>query len=81
MLELHVVPLPPVLVGIWDVFVALNNARGGSGFGPGPIALTEIDAWQRLNRCRLLPWEIECVQACDAAWLEDYAAQQKANQQ
>jgi hypothetical protein len=36
------------LGGVWTAFVELNATRA-TGFGPGPITFTEIDAWLRLR--------------------------------
>lgn len=55
---------PPAIAHIWQAFVSLSHTRGD-----GPIALTEIEAWQRLTGVHLSAWEFETLQAMDRAAL------------
>lgn len=48
---------------MWDVFAALSNTRVPGG----AITNAEIEAWSRLRRMRLTPWEVDTLLACDAA--------------
>lgn len=59
---------------VWSIFLDLNATRGGNGFGPNPIGYTEIEAWARLNREPVRPWEIEIISALDRAFLEKTGA-------
>lgn len=59
---------------IWSIFLDLNAARGSNGWGPNPISHPEIEAWSRLHREPVRPWELEILRAMDAAYLE-YAMQ------
>lgn len=54
---------------IVDLFWRLCSARTSSGFGLNPLSYTEIEAFDRLNRLRLLPSEVEFLKQMDAAYL------------
>ncbi|NAZ37146.1 hypothetical protein [Rubellimicrobium sp. CFH 75288] len=60
---------PPEAVHIWNAFMALHLARSASDLGPNPLGWAEIDAWCRLTRTRLDPWEAEAIRALDDAYL------------
>lgn len=62
--------LPPELRPLWWTFVALHRARSSNGMGINPIQFTEIEAWCRLNRVALEPWEIDVIGLLDDAYLE-----------
>lgn len=55
---------------IWAIFIALNATRGSGGFGPLPISNLEIEAYARLNRETLRPWEREILRAMDVAYMQ-----------
>lgn len=55
---------------LWSVFLDLNAARGSNGWGPNPISHSEIEAWSRLHREPVRPWELDILRAMDAAYLE-----------
>lgn len=38
-----------------------------------PITHAEIDAWSRLYRVRLDPWEVDAIRALDDAFLETHS--------
>jgi hypothetical protein len=57
--------LPSLVRPIWQAFEALCGTRHDGA----PIALTEIEAWQRLNGVPLTPWEVETLLAMDQAAL------------
>ncbi len=67
--ELHSDPLPLAGKYLWDIFTRLHNRRSSGGFGVSPITWPDIDAFTRLTRCALSPWEIEVIEDCDAAFL------------
>lgn len=46
-----------------------------SGMGPSAIPLAEIEAWCRINRVQLTPWELSAIRAMDSAVLAVWAAQ------
>jgi hypothetical protein len=57
-------PLPLELEHVWNAFCRLN-ARRRSGFSIEPIAWSELDAFIRLSRARLVPWEIQLIEMLD----------------
>jgi len=61
---------PELLEYVWTVFLLLNNTRGQGFSGPLPISYQEIDAWQRMTKNTLLPWEIEAIKRLDAVYLK-----------
>lgn len=63
-------PLPPEMRYLWAAFQSISRTRGGNGFGPNPITFVEIDAWARLMRLRLDPWEVDTLRMLDDAYLE-----------
>lgn len=62
--------LQPELRPLWWTFLSLHKARGSNGMGLNPISFVEIDAWCRLNRTPLDPWEVDVIRALDDAYLE-----------
>lgn len=63
--EMQCPPLPPAMNYLWSVFLRLANRRSSNGFGANPIPWTEIEAFSRLTRTRLTPWEVEIVEMLD----------------
>lgn len=61
--------LPPEARHLWHTFLELHRTRS-SGFGPSSIRYAEIDAWQRLKRTPLDPWEVDAIVALDEAWMD-----------
>jgi len=62
-------PCPPVLRYLWRWFLDLSARRGGSGFGPAPLAWSEVAAWARLTRLNPTPWEVDVLLALDDRFL------------
>lgn len=62
-------PLPPEVRHLWQTFLELHRTRP-AGFGVSPISFTELDAWQRLKRWPLEPWEVEAIRKLDDIWIE-----------
>lgn len=54
---------------VWSIFLDLNSERS-VGFGPGPITSAAIEAWARLRREPVRPWELTIIRALDAAFLD-----------
>jgi hypothetical protein len=61
--------LPPGTAHIWNTFVQLSAARTGNGFGANPLPYGEIEAFCRLTRTDLEPWEIDVIRALDLEFL------------
>lgn len=68
-------PLPDGLNQLWLDFLDLHASRANYGFGPARITFQDIDAWQRVNRIELRPWQIEAIRAADNAFLSSVAKQ------
>lgn len=65
--------LPADATHVWLWFLDLSSTRGSNGFGPNPLAWTEIAAWASLTGIIVRPAEIEALLILDHAWLADYA--------
>lgn len=62
---MHCPPLPAAVIYLWNVFLRLANRRGSNGFGANPISWAEIEAFSRLTRTHLTPWEVEIIETLD----------------
>lgn len=62
--------LPRGAESVWRAFLQLSGQRQ-SGMATNPIALTEIEAWCRLQRVTLTPWELDTLLEMDAAALNE----------
>lgn len=60
--------IPAAGQGLWTVFSSLSASRAG-GFGPAPISPRDVLAWCELRGVRLTGWELETLEAMDAALL------------
>jgi hypothetical protein len=67
--------IPPAGVHVWSIFLALHNSRA-VGFVPCAIAHAEIEAWSRLHRQPVRPFDSEIIRDLDRAFLE-YVGQTK----
>ena len=61
---------------IWGWFQDLNAARS-SGMAANPLSFTEIDAYCRLNRLVMSPWEIGLLRQVDAEALHQSSGKAK----
>jgi hypothetical protein len=61
--------LPEYLVYLWNYFMELSRARGNNGFGPSPLAYSEIQAWARLTKQALDAWELDAILKLDVLFL------------
>lgn len=66
-------PLPPEGAYLWGFFADLHSARGSSGFGPSPLAFSDIEAWSRLSGNHLDPWELRAILGIDAQYMASAA--------
>lgn len=60
---------------MWEAFKELSLQRR-TGLGPAPLTLTDIEAWSRLYRVQLSPWELDTLLQLDAA-CQGIAAEQR----
>lgn len=58
--------LPACVSALWQAFCDLVRPVG---MGPGAIPSAEIEAWQRLARVVLTPWEVDTLRMMDRAAL------------
>jgi hypothetical protein len=61
--------IPSCVTYLWDTFMSLSSARRSGGFGASAIALTDMEAWARMNRVSFTPWEIDTILVMDATML------------
>jgi hypothetical protein len=71
--ELECPPLPHAANVLWRVFMRLRRRKGSNGFAASPIEWPDIDAFLRLSRLTLTPWEIEIVEGLDDLFLKNQA--------
>jgi hypothetical protein len=70
-LETDDFPLP--LLYLWVAFNRIRRRKGGNGFGPSPIEMTDIDAFNRLSGMAFAPWEVEMIERLDDIFLKSLA--------
>ena len=58
--------LPACVAALWQAFCELVRPVG---MAAGAIPSVEIEAWQRLARVTLTPWEVDTLRAMDRAAL------------
>jgi hypothetical protein len=63
-------PFPVPLRYLWNAFIRLSNRRP-VGFAASLIPWSEIDAFQRVTRFRLAPWEIQIIERLDAMFVSE----------
>lgn len=66
----HRAGFPLNLGYIWTWFCALSEARGSGGFGASPITYPQIEAWARLMRTEVTPWEVGILRRLDRVFIE-----------
>lgn len=57
--------LPHTLAYVWDWFLDLNSSRQHTMEGEAPISYLEIDAWIRVTRVEVSPWEVALIRRLD----------------
>lgn len=60
---------PEAGLPLWNAFQRLNAARSYHMAGANPITFAEIEAFARLMRQPLEPWQVAILLDMDAAWL------------
>lgn len=61
--------VPPAGMRVWGIFLALNAGRTAGMNGPNPISTVETEAWSRLHREPIRPFEADIIAALDRAML------------
>lgn len=59
---------------LWEWYIEVSAVRTGNGFDANPITWTELDAWCRMTRRQLLPFERHAFGALDRKFLETMAS-------
>ena len=67
--ELDQGEIPKEGLHLWNWFWELSSGRGSNGFGPLPLAFSEIEAWTRLRGVSLRPREVGIIKRLDRAFL------------
>lgn len=63
--ELAVPDCPESLRYLWDTHCRLRRRKGGNGFGYVPLELADFDAFQRLFKTELSPFEWSLIEQID----------------
>ena len=74
--QLAVDELPDCIAHVWLWFCQLSPKRA-VGMAAGPIASLEIEAWARLHRIEMTPFEVTALEALDTVYLQAQAKEQK----
>lgn len=61
--------LPEGTAHIWEWFLDLHRSRTSGAMTANPIPYSEILAWSTLTGNNPTPWEVGCLAALDAVWL------------
>lgn len=69
--------MPTAGLRVWGIFLGLCTSRTSSGFGVNPISHGEIEAYSRVRREPIRPFELDIIRALDAAYLEVMAEMAK----
>lgn len=59
----------PAAARVWGMYLALSASRV-TGFTIGAISLADIDAYGRLHRTPVRPFEVDIIRALDQTYLE-----------
>jgi hypothetical protein len=76
--ELHPDPPPDETAHLWEWFCELCSARGSNGFGPNPLAYSEIAAWAALTGANPDPFDVAVLKRLDSAFLASAAKSAKS---
>lgn len=52
---------------VWEYFQTIDIKRQSHGYGYNPITHLELEAWARLYRIDLKPWEVDALSSMDTA--------------
>lgn len=64
--QLEPLTFPAGSIYLWNWFWELDKGRSGTGFGPAPLAYTEILAWSVLTHNNPTPFEIAVLKDMDS---------------
>ncbi|WP_211440921.1 phage tail assembly chaperone [Collimonas humicola] len=69
---------PEQLRYLWQLFIDFCESRCNTGYGILPLQYAEIEAWSRLMRCPLTPWEVSVIKRIDGAFMQAQMKEKKA---
>lgn len=75
--ELATPDFPIPMAYLWSAYHRLRRRKGGNGFGVSPLEWPDIDAFNRLSRISLLPWEVAMLERLDDIYLKAVADSMK----
>lgn len=67
--QLDVPDIPHELAHVWEYFAQMSAKRTCGAMSANPISDEQIMAWERRHNIRLSPFEGECIDALDQAFL------------
>jgi hypothetical protein len=67
--EISLPPYPLSLDYLWSIYSRLRRRKGAGQFGPLPIEWPDIEAFCRIGKISLSPWEIEIIETLDDLYL------------
>lgn len=62
---------------LWQWYTELSAGRGSGGMGPAPISYEGIEAWSRLTKRDVTPWEVDTIKMIDGLFLQHVASDQR----
>ncbi len=71
--DLNVPDLPVELSYLWEYFQSMNRKRTTGGMALDPLSDAQIMAWEQRRRIKLSPFENECIDELDAAFMAHVA--------
>ncbi len=66
---LDVPSVPAELQYLWDYFISMNRKRTVGAMCANPLSDEQISAWERRHRVTLSPFEQDCIDELDQAFL------------
>ncbi|MBX4944641.1 phage tail assembly chaperone [Rhizobium binae] len=68
--EIRLPPFPQSLAYLWSAYNRIRRRKGVGFTGPQPIEWSDIEAFNRMTRMRLAPWEVEVIETLDNLYLD-----------
>lgn len=62
--------MPRGLDYLWSMFCRMRRRKGSNGYSQQPLEWPDIEAFLRLTRQTLVPWELEVVEELDDLFLK-----------
>jgi len=68
--EIKLPSFPQPLAYLWTAYHRIRRRKGVGFAGPEPIGWSDIEAFNRMTRMRLAPWEVEVIETLDNLYLD-----------